>query len=239
MPTTSSGGPSPLPPGRPVWAARDGASLQLEPEQQGRLTRVLDRARELGFFGPGPVEDHLARSMAFAAFALRPPSKVADLGSGGGVPALPLAMLWRESEWVLVESNQRRAEWLRRAVDELNLEDRCTVVCDRAEALGRTDLRHSCDLVTARSFAPPGTTAECGAPLLRLGGELLVAEPPEGQVTSRWAPEGLLALGLQLRASGSVVTSVGPAQIAALTCVEPTGDRYPRRVGIPSKRPLF
>jgi 16S rRNA (guanine527-N7)-methyltransferase len=222
-----------------VWAAREGSHLQLRQEQQARLTQLLDRARGFGFFGPGPVEEHLARSLAFAAFVTGPPLRAADLGSGGGVPALVLAVLWPGSEWVLVESNQRRAEWLRHAVADLGLEDRCTVVCDRAETVARTELRHACDLVTARSFAPPGTTAECAAPLLRLGGELLVAEPPEGEATLRWAPEGLLKLGLRLRALGSVVTSAGPAQIAALACIELAGDRYPRRVGIPSKRPLF
>ena len=224
----------------PVWAAREGSVVQLEPERQGHLVRVLARARDVGFLGPGPVEDHLARSLAFAAFTERTPTKVADLGSGGGVPALPLAVLWPESRWLLVESNQRRVEWLRHAVAELGLAARCTVACDRAETIGRTvDHRHAYDLVTARSFGPPATTAECGAPLLQLRGVLMVAEPPEGRAAPRWAPDGLRALGLQLRALGPVVTSAGPAQMAALACDELAGDRYPRRVGIPSKRPLF
>ena len=91
------------------------------------------------------------------------------------------------------------------------------------------------DLVTARGFGPPAVTAECAAPFLVLGGQLLVSEPPESDPDSRWPAAGLALLGMNL----DQVTSPTPAHYAVIDQGERCPDRYPRRVGIPVKRPLF
>jgi 16S rRNA (guanine527-N7)-methyltransferase len=199
------------------------------------LLAVIDEARAQGFAGPPTAESQVTRSLAFKALASAPPARAVDLGSGGGIPALALA--WPSSQWVLVESNQRRARWLGEALVSLELSARCEVVCQRAEEAGRGHLRQAADLVTARSFASPGPTAECGAPLLRLGGELLVADPPEGG--GRWPASPLSALGAAVSATEVVATDAGPVTITRIVQVQPCPDRYPRRVGVPFKRPLF
>lgn len=158
---------------------------------------------------------------------------VADLGSGGGVPALVLAMEWPRTSWVLVESQQRRAAFLRQAVESLGMTSRVDVLEERAEETGRGAFRGICRLVTARSFGPPAVVAECAAPLLMIGGHLVVSEPPGG-APDRWDPTGLAQLGMAL----SSVTP-GPPAVAVLRQVAACADRYPRRVGIPTKRPLF
>jgi 16S rRNA (guanine527-N7)-methyltransferase len=106
------------------------------------------------------------------------------------------------------------------------------VLRGRAEVVGR-DLAHrgQHDTVVSRSFGPPAVTAECGAPLLATGGVLLVSEPPS-PVQDRWPVEGLELLGLEDR------TPPG-AQVRVLVQIEPCGERYPRRTGVPTKRPLF
>lgn len=153
------------------------------------LEAVLHEARRFGFLGPGPVTAQMERSQAFARMMTSAPQIAADLGSGGGLPGLVLALMWPSSQWVFVESNQRRGAWLEGALEILGAASRVDVLCDRAENIGHTALRGTFDLVTARSFAPPATTAECAAPLLKLGSSLLVAEPPGAR--SRGGPRAV------------------------------------------------
>jgi 16S rRNA (guanine527-N7)-methyltransferase len=77
-------------------------------------------------------------------------------------------------------------------------------------------------------------TAECGAPFLAAGGHIVVSEPPDGD-DARWPAEGVQELGLA--ADGIVRTEAGSYRL--LRQVAPCPDRYPRRVGMPAKRPLF
>jgi 16S rRNA (guanine527-N7)-methyltransferase len=159
----------------------------------------------------------------------------ADLGSGGGVPGLALALAWRESRWLLIESGRRRAGFLREAVVTLGLAPRVVVMEQRAEEVGRDpQCRGRCGLVVARGFGPPAVTAECAAPLLETGGRAVVSEPPGGDA-ARWPPGGLAVLAM---APGPVVDACG-ATFQVLVQTRPCPDRFPRRTGVPAKRPLF
>ena len=127
----------------------------------------------------------------------------------------------------------RRIAFVRRAADELGLDVEC--VCDRAEILGRaSNWRSSIDVVVARSLAAPAVTAEYAAPFLRAGGFALVAEPPGGE-SERWSSEGLGQLGMR----AGTLTVAPAATLQRLDQVVLCADRFPRRVGIASKRPLF
>ena len=208
---------------------------------------MLEEARELGFLGPGPVETHLDHADGFAE-VLRGlaagvgsgtgtswPARAADLGSGAGLPGLPLALWFPESSWVLVESSVRRAAFLRRAVRRLAVEDRVEVAEERAEVVGRSPgWRGRFDLIVARSFGPPAVVAECGAPLLAVGGLAVVSEPPGG-MPSRWPVSGLNTFGMAPEATVSAEGWAYQVVRQRRHCPE----RYPRRVGVPAKRPLF
>lgn len=162
------------------------------------------------------------------------PGVVFDLGSGGGLPALPCALAAPAWTWVLVESQLRRVDHLVSACRRLGLTDRVDVLHARAEDLGHDPSRRgTADLVTARSFGPPAVVAECAAPLLKVGGRLLVSEPPEAQ--DRWPTEGLATLGL----ARAVTHEADGFRFAELRQVAPCPLEYPRRPGIPGKSPLF
>lgn len=192
---------------------------------------MLIAAQLRGFVGPGDVSGHLEHALAFAGAAPAAPDVAVDLGSGGGLPGLPLASYWSASVWALVESQARRAEFLRDAVERLGLGDRVEVIHDRAERVGRDPAhRGRAALVVARGFAVPAVTAESGSPLLRVGGHLLVSDPPGGRP---WPEPALASLGMKV-----VGMRVDPA-LVVLQQDEPTPPRFPRRVGIPAKRPLF
>jgi 16S rRNA (guanine527-N7)-methyltransferase len=199
------------------------------------LEAQLERARELGFLGPGPIGPHRAHAEAFlTAIGDVPVGTCVDLGSGGGLPGLVLAMRLPSSAWTLLDAMQRRTAFLQEAVDALDLADRVEVVTARAELAGRDPvLRGRADLVVARSFGPPAVTAECAAPLLRPGGTLVVSEPPGG-AGERWPAEALAELGF-----APAVAMAGPPSLVQVRLVHPADDRYPRRIGVPSKRPLW
>lgn len=208
---------------------------------------MLAEARDLGFLGPGPVEAHFDHATGFVEVlrglasddeaGARPswPERAADLGSGAGLPGLPLALCFPECAWLLVESSVRRAAFLRQAVHQLAIADRVAVAEERAEVVGRSPgWRGRFDLVVARSFGPPAVVAECGAPLLAVGGYAVVSEPPGGR-PSRWPVAGLGVL--EMAPVAAVAAAGGAYQV--LRQQDRCPDRYPRRVGVPAKRPLF
>jgi 16S rRNA (guanine527-N7)-methyltransferase len=181
------------------------------------------------------VEDHIEHALGFArAVGDDIPSRALDLGSGGGVPGLVLAVTWPESAWVLLDGQARRVAFLARAITRLGLADRVEALHARAEEAGRDpDLRGAFDLVTSRSFGAPPVVAECAAPLLRVGGRLVVSEPPESS-GERWPAAPLADLGLV-----NERTIGGAATYTVLRQASPAPERYPRRPGIPERRPLF
>lgn len=201
------------------------------------LVDVLDEAQRRGYLGPASLDQQLAHSRAFAtltASVMAEGEKLVDLGSGGGLPGLVLATTLAAGSFALVESSKPRAAWLESTVRRLGLENHVSVLPIRAELLGRGDARFGFDVVTARSFGAPAVVAECAAPLLRLGGHLLVSEPPTGG-SERWPGAGLARLGL----SFSREEVVAGFHFAVLVADQACPDPFPRRPGIPTKRPLF
>ncbi len=194
------------------------------------LLDVLLRARTLGFLGPGPVEDHVAHATGFLEALGAVTGCVVDLGSGGGVPGLIVASERPDLNVVLVDSSAKRCEFLHEVVGQLGLA--AAVVQGRAEVVGRGPLRGMVDGVVARSFGPPAATAECAAPLLRRGGLLVVSEPPNTE--DRWPAASLAQLGLQ-----PLFRTVTSPVMQVLELVALCSDEYPRRDGVPAKRPLF
>lgn len=204
-----------------------------------RLLELLEESRRRGFLGPGPVEVHLDHARAFAVPARPAPARALDLGAGGGLPGLVLAATtWPATSWTFLDAQLRRTDFLEEAVEALGLGDRVAVVTERAEVLGRAIAhRGGYDLVVARSFGAPAVVAECAAPLLRVGGQLVVSEPPSGG-EHRWPAEGLGLVGLG-PSQATVVAGPSPVHLVAMDLVATPAERYPRRVGVPTRRPLF
>jgi 16S rRNA (guanine527-N7)-methyltransferase len=199
---------------------------------------MLSRSRELGFLGPGPVDAHIAHASAFAAALERPPTLLLDLGAGGGVPGLVLGALWPEASVVLLDASRRRTRFLEEAVAQLGWTGRVLVRCVRAEVAGRDpEQRSHFDAVVARGFGRPATTAECAAAFLRVDGLLVVSEPPTDETepgSERWPADGCAVFGLE-----PVRRVLAPVAVQVLKQVSPCPDRFPRRDGVPGKRPLF
>lgn len=202
-----------------------------------RVAEVLSEAQRRGALGAGPVDDHVRHAEAMAEVVGAEPVSFCDLGSGAGVPGLVLALLWPETTLALVDAMAKRTRWLETACRELGLGARCRVVRERAEVLGHDPTyREHFEVVTARAFAAPAVAAECAAPLLEVGGRLVVSEPPEPD-PHRWPADGLERLGLG--PARRVEHEDVPAAAVVVEKVAPTSEVYARRVGVPAKRPLW
>ena len=151
-----------------------------------RLAEVLQRGRTLGAVGARPDAELIGHSRAFSSALGELDGPLLDLGSGGGLPGLVIALDDPTLQVTLLERQQRRADHLRWAVGALDLADRVSVVGARAEvAASDPGHRGRYQAVTARSFGPPAITAECASPFLMNGGRLVVSEPPAAD-TDRW-----------------------------------------------------
>ena len=150
------------------------------------LRAALADAQRLGLLGDRPIDDVIAHARGFvgALETLGADDRVADLGSGGGVPGLVIAHDRPDLRLTLVDRRTKRTDFLERVVRRLGWTDRVTVVAADAAAVAETS-PHGFDAVVARGFGPPESTLELAVRLVRPGGRIVISEPPTGDRWSR------------------------------------------------------
>lgn len=185
------------------------------------------------------VVRHFLDSLRCALSWGDPPNNIVDVGTGAGFPGLPLKILRPKADLTLVESIEKKAEFLRHIVNELELE-RVRVVVARAEASGRDpDQRERYDLAVARAVADLRVLAEYCLPLCRVGGRFLAPKGAGAEQEAARSRAALERLGGQLVAIEPVVLpGAEPRTLVVIDKIAPTPAQYPRAVGVPSKRPL-
>ena len=166
--------------------------------------------------------------------------RLMDVGSGAGFPGLVLKLVMPELRVVLLEATRKKATFLRWMADELGFGD-VEVQAERAEEAGRVpELRDGFDVVTARALGPLPVVLELALPFCRVGGTLIA---PRGAAAAEEAERGG---PVATELGGRIVRIEQPAVEAvrertALVVVEKvraTPARFPRRTGVPAKRPL-
>lgn len=220
-----------LPPGF-ADAIQRYVGLLLEANRRLNLTRVVEpeavaRLHLLDALSALPIIDELA------------PRRALDLGSGGGVPGIVLALARPSVEWLLVDSVRKKVDAMRSFVDALGLPN-VAVLAERAELLGRDRAhRGAHDLVAARACAALPVLAEYALPLLGVGGTLVAWK---GRITADELAAGAEAAallgGAALELQPSGVPALGDHRFVLVRKERPTPERYPRRPGEPSRRPL-
>jgi 16S rRNA (guanine527-N7)-methyltransferase len=163
-----------------------------------------------------------------------------DLGTGGGFPGLPLKILWPNLPVTLVDSVGKKTTFLLAVAEALDLRD-VTVLTGRAEALGQERAhRAAYDVATARAVAALAVLAEYGLPLCRVGG--IMFAPQKGDVEAEIAQveRALPKLGGATVSRYRYTLPGEPDErlVVGMPKVAPTPSGYPRRVGLPDKRPL-
>jgi 16S rRNA (guanine527-N7)-methyltransferase len=222
--------------------ARFARYLQLLAEWRERagLTTVVEAEEvQRRHFGEALALLTVVRGLPDVAGASGPIA-LADLGSGAGFPGLPMRIVEPRLRLTLVEAHGRRARFLELVVAALGLED-VRVVQARAEEAGRDPaLRAAFDVVVARALAPLPVLVEYALPLLRAGGVLAAPKGSRVAEEIEAAAGAIEALGGTLEPAVPLpLPSEAPPQLVVL--VRRTGaldDRYPRRPGVPSRRPL-
>lgn len=189
------------------------------------------------------VLDHILDSLSCLLF---PPAakalNFADIGSGGGLPGIPLAVALPGSKFALFEATGKKAEFLRQAAESLSL-DGVTVVNGRVEAAAHDPvLRASREVCTVRAVARLSVLAEYCFPLLKVGGHLLAMK---GEVSKDEYEEGARAVSLL---GGQMLQTIEvpllpemeqkTRRLVVLEKTAETMEMYPRRVGLPAKSPL-
>ncbi len=163
-----------------------------------------------------------------------------DVGSGAGFPGLPLKILYPDLRLTLVDSVAKKARFLELVAAELGMMD-VTVVAERVETLGHDPaLREQFDWAMGRAVAELRVLAEYLLPFCRPGGRLLAQKGSNAAKEVAAAAHSLAELG----GGAAILTTIHlPETEEAHTLVvveklRPTPGRYPRRPGIPAKRPL-
>jgi 16S rRNA (guanine527-N7)-methyltransferase len=167
---------------------------------------------------------------------LPPGGSIVDLGSGAGTPAIALAVARPESRFLLVEASRKKAGFLEVVCRELGLAN-VDVLHARAEDLGRMPVhRERYDAVTARAVADLAVLAEYAIPLLKVGGVALFPKGSRARLEAARAGPALALLG----GAADVYEPARPPgpQIVVLRKMSPTPAVYPRRPGVPARRPL-
>ena len=159
------------------------------------LVQALAAIAARGAIGESSLQRAIEHAQQYVDKVPASAGTLCDLGSGGGLPGLVIAVRCPHLHITLVERRATRADLLRRAVRSLALDDRVEVVADDVQQVAQRS-PGSFDVVTARSFAAPPITAKWAGRLLRPGGLLIVSEPPEDD-PARWTPTVLDAAGLE------------------------------------------
>jgi 16S rRNA (guanine527-N7)-methyltransferase len=206
--------------------------LLLEANARLNLTRVVEpdavaRLHLLDALAALPLIDDLGASTGL------------DLGSGGGVPGIPLAIARPGLAWTLVDSVGKKADALRSFVEALGLAN-VQVVGTRAEVLGHDPAhRARYDLVAARACARLPVLVEYALPLLGIGAALVAWKGPiaESELVAGTAAAALLGgAAPEARASGH--EELGDHRFVMVRKLGATPERFPRRPGEPARRPL-
>jgi 16S rRNA (guanine527-N7)-methyltransferase len=166
--------------------------------------------------------------------------RVIDVGTGAGFPGLPLKILYPQMQLTLVESIGKKAAFCEHVVAKLGLGG-VEVVQMRAEELGRLKAhREQYDWALARAVAIMPVLLEYLLPLVRVGGSVLAMKGESGPAEAQSAESTTKLLGGHLRQLRPITLPgvVEERYLVVVDKVAATPEKYPRRVGIPAKRPL-
>ena len=163
-----------------------------------------------------------------------------DVGSGGGFPGLPVKIVFPNIRLVLLEATGKKAAFLRHITEVLRLED-VEIVTGRAEVIAhQAQYRQRFDIVLSRAVAPLATLAELCLPLCAIGGSFIAQKKGDAGLELGQAAEAISMLG----GSPPEIKMVDLKELSdrrylvVIKKVAPTPAKYPRRPGMPAKRPL-
>lgn len=174
---------------------------------------------------------HLADARRLLSLEWSGVESVIDIGSGGGLPAIPLAIWLPDVRFTLVEADRRKVAFLQHVAGTLSLPN-VTVAAARAESLGHDPaFREQFDRATARAAAPPAVLLELALPFVRIGGLLV-------DVVGQVDPRTLAGAARVLGGGTPSLHRVTGGSLLLVPKLAATPAEYPRRPGTPGRHPL-
>lgn len=205
--------------------------LLQEWNQRMNLTAIIDPTDIV-------VKHFLNALTLFSAETIEKGARVIDVGTGAGLPGIPLAIARADVSFTLIDALQKRIGFLEHVVRELGLRN-VTAVHARAEELGHdTAHREQYDVAMARSVARLPVLAEYCLPFVKVGGRCIAYKAAN---TQEDASAALQTLGGKIRATHEVTIphSNITHELIVIHKNAATPSNYPRRPGAPKKRPLL
>jgi 16S rRNA (guanine527-N7)-methyltransferase len=184
---------------------------------------------------------HFLDSLSCLAATPALPSTLIDVGTGPGLPGLALKIAQPHIKLTLVESAQKKVDFLRHIVQRLDLKQ-VVILPNRAEEVGQNpEHRERYHLAVARAVAPLAVLAEYLLPLLHIGGTMLAQKggDPSDEVTAAARVINLLGGRHHQTLPVSVPHLEANRHLVVVKKINPTPEQYPRRPGIPAKKPIF
>ncbi|MFA5836264.1 MAG: 16S rRNA (guanine(527)-N(7))-methyltransferase RsmG [Bellilinea sp.] len=218
---------------RQLAAFKKYEEVLLEWNKNINLTAIRD--------GEGIRSKHFLDSLTcMLVWRDRPPERLIDIGTGAGFPGIPLKIIMPRLQLTLVESVGKKLEFCRHMVEVLGLEN-VTCLQARAEELGLArEHREKYDWAVARAVANLPVLAEYLLPLVRVGGGMLAQKGETGPAEAHKADRAIHVLGGRIKQLIPVrlpgVTEERFLVVVDKVSATPPG--YPRRVGLPAKRPI-
>ncbi len=166
--------------------------------------------------------------------------RLIDVGTGAGIPGIPIKILLPDIRLVLLESTAKKADFLHHIKNKLEL-DNVEIVVGRAEEVAHlSQYRERFDVVLSRAVATLPTLVELTLPFCAVGGVFIAQKKGDIHSEINRATEAIGALGGSLREVKRVDLAefADERQLVIIDKVSPTPDKYPRRPGIPAKRPI-
>lgn len=193
MRTRIAGSSSSLPDQGPRPDILDAVSNQTPGvEVQEELHEALGRSQRLGFLGDWPIIEVVEHARSFVAALDGVTGSVIDLGAGGGVPGLVVALDRPDLQLTLLDRRTKRTDFLAQMIRRLRFSDHVDVLAADVEDAVRAG-KVGFDAAIARGFGPPEFTLRSAVRCVRVGGVIVISEPPSGD---RWPPELLEELHL-------------------------------------------
>jgi 16S rRNA (guanine527-N7)-methyltransferase len=167
-------------------------------------------------------------------------TSVVDVGTGAGLPGIPLKIVFPDIKLVMLEATAKKADFLRHIVPKLGLEN-VEVVVGRAEEIGhQAEYRESFDLALSRAVAPLPTLVELALPFCAVDGSFIAQKKGAIYEEVDRATKAISLLGGRLKETKRVDLAqfADERYLVIIDKLSPTPEKYPRRPGLPAKRPL-